>query len=127
MQGESVGLGDPFQSGVRPIEWADGANHEGLATLLRADGDPIRHGTTQKMRHGIGVFRRVEVQPGVVGILLQQALAFQAASHALANQLDQFFQLALGWRLNALKAGRTIVATHVDAVQEQDMEVDKVN
>jgi len=26
-----------------------------------------------------------------------------------------------------LKAGRTIVATHVDAVQEQDMEVDKVN
>ena len=27
-------------------------------------------------------------------------------------------------RLNALKAGRTIVATHVDAVQEQDMEVD---
>ena len=39
------------------------------------------------MRHGIGVFRRVEVQPGVVGILLQQALAFQAASHALANPL----------------------------------------
>ena len=55
-------------------------------------------------------------------ILLQQALAFQAASYTLANQLDQFFQLALGWRLNALKAGRMIVATHVDAVQEQDME-----
>ena len=30
-------------------------------------------------------------------------------------------------RLNTLKAVRTIVATHVDAVQEQDMEVDKVN
>ena len=27
-------------------------------------------------------------------------------------------------RLNALKPGRTIVATHVDALQEQDMELD---
>ena len=68
MQGESVGLGYPFQSGVRPIEWADGANHEGLASLLRANADTVGHGATQEMRHGIGVFRRVEVQPSVVGI-----------------------------------------------------------
>ena len=45
MQGKSIGLGDAFQSGIRPVEWAEGANHEGFATLLRADGDPIRHGT----------------------------------------------------------------------------------
>jgi len=95
--------------------------------LLRPDGDPVGDGAAEDMGHSIVVFRRVEVQPGVLGISLQQALAFQATSHALANQLDQLFQLALGWRLNTLKAVRTIVATHVDAVQEQDMEVDKVN
>jgi hypothetical protein len=46
VQGKSIGLGGAFQPGIRPVEWADGANHEGFATLLRADGDPIRHGTT---------------------------------------------------------------------------------
>jgi len=44
--------------------WSDGANHEALAPLLRADGDPVRHGTTQNQWHGVGVFRRVEIQPG---------------------------------------------------------------
>ena len=38
VQGKSIGLGDAFQPGIRPVEWADGANHEGFATLLRADG-----------------------------------------------------------------------------------------
>jgi hypothetical protein len=35
----------PLQSGVRPIQWTDGADHEGLATLLRADGDPVGLGS----------------------------------------------------------------------------------
>ena len=35
---KSVGIGDAFQSDIRPVQWADGANHEGFATLLRADG-----------------------------------------------------------------------------------------
>jgi len=75
-----VDIEDAFQSGIRPVEWADGANHEGFATLLRADGDPIRHGTTQKMRHGIRVFCGIEFQPGSLGVLLQQALSLQAAT-----------------------------------------------
>ena len=37
MQGEPVGLGDAFQSGIRSIQWPDGANHEGLAPLLRVN------------------------------------------------------------------------------------------
>ena len=55
MQGESVGLGDPFQSGVRPVEWADGANHEGLAPLLWADGDPVGDGTAEDLKRGIAL------------------------------------------------------------------------
>ena len=86
---EAIGLGDAFQSGIRPVEWADGANHEGLATLLRADGDPVGDGTAQKMRHGISLFGGVEFQPGAFGVLFQQALAFQAATYALADQLNQ--------------------------------------
>ena len=66
---------------------------------------------------------RVEFQPGALGVLLQQALAFQAATYALADQLNPVLQLVFVRCLDALKAGRTIVATHVDAVQKQDMEV----
>lgn len=52
------------------------------------------------------------------------AQSLETATHSFTDQLNQLFQHTLSWRLNALKAGRTIVATHVDAVQEQDMEVD---
>ena len=31
-----------LQSGIRLVQWRDGTNHEGLATLLRADGDALR-------------------------------------------------------------------------------------
>ena len=68
MQGEYLGLGYPLQSGIMSVQRTYGANHERFTSLLRADGDPVGHGATQELRHGIGVFRRVEVQPGVVGI-----------------------------------------------------------
>jgi len=89
VQGKSIGLGDAFQSGIRPVEWADGANHEGFATLLWADGDPIRHGTAQDMRHGIRLVCGIEFQPGALGVLLQRALSFQAATDTLADKLNQ--------------------------------------
>jgi len=47
MQGESIGLGYPFQSGVRAIQWTDEANHEGLVPLLRTDGDTVGHRTAE--------------------------------------------------------------------------------
>ena len=50
------------------MEWANGANHEGLATLLWADGDTVGHRTAQNMGHGISLFGGVEFQPGVLGI-----------------------------------------------------------
>ncbi len=81
-----------------------------------ADGDTVGHRTTQNLRHAIGVFGGVEFQPGALGVLCQQALALETAKPALPAQSLR--------RLNALKAGRTIVATPVDAVQKQDMEVD---
>ena len=116
MQGEPICLGHSLQSGVRPVQRADSANHEGLAPLLWADGDPVRDGTAEDLRHSIVVFSRVEIQPGALGVLFQQTLAFQAATYTLADQLNQLLQLVFVRCLDALKAGRTIVATHVDAV-----------
>jgi hypothetical protein len=101
----------------------------GIAGFIDLFRSPSRPGTNNAIpmkflvASRIRVFRRVEVQSGVLGILLLQALAFQAASHTLANQLDQLFQRALGWRLNALKGWRSIVVIHVDAIQEQDVEM----
>mgnify|MGYP006891288401 CR=1 FL=1 len=105
MKGEPVGLGHSLQSGIRSVQGADGANHEGLATLLRADGDPIRHGTTQKMRHGIRVVCGLQFQPGALGVLLQQAQPFQAATYPLADKLNQILQLVFNRRFEALKSG----------------------
>ena len=84
-----------------------------------ADGDTVRHRTAQNVGHGIGVFGGVGFQPGALGVLFQQALALETVT----DQLNQVFQLTIVRRLNALKAGRTIVATHVDAVEERGMEV----
>ena len=123
VQGEPICLGHSFQSGVRPVQRADSANHEGLAPLLWADGDPVGDGTAEDLRHSIVVFSRVEIQPRALRVLFQQTPALQAATCARADQLNQLLQLVLVRCRDALKAGRTIVATHVDAVQEQDMEV----
>jgi hypothetical protein len=38
----------------------DGADHEGLAPLLRADGDPVGHRAAQYLGHGIRVFGKIE-------------------------------------------------------------------
>ena len=103
VQGGAVGFGDTFQSGIRPVPLADGANHEGLATLLRADRDPIRHGTTQKVRHSIRVVCGLQFQPGALGVQFQQAVAFHAATYAWTGQLDQILQLVFVRRLDALK------------------------
>lgn len=73
--------------------------------------------------HGVGVFGRVKVQPCTLSILFQQALALEAAADASANQLNQLFQFAFVWRLDALKAGWAVVAIHIDAIQEQDVKV----
>jgi hypothetical protein len=63
----------------------------------------------------------------VVGVLFQQALALEAAADALADQLNQLLQLGFVWCLDALKSGWSIVAIHIDAIQEQDMKMYKVN
>jgi hypothetical protein len=73
--------------------------------------------------HGVGVFGRIKVQPGALGVLFQQALTLEAAADASANQLNQLFQLAFVWRLDALKSGWSVVAIYVDAIQEQDVKV----
>jgi hypothetical protein len=73
--------------------------------------------------HGVGVFGRIKVQPGALSILFQQALTLEAAADASANQLNQLFQFAFVWRLDALKSGWAVVAIYVDAIQEQDVKV----
>jgi len=46
------------------------------------------------MGHSIGVVWGFEFQLGALGILLQQAQPFQAATDALVDQLNQLLQLA---------------------------------
>ena len=69
---------------------------------------------------GIGILGGVEVQPGTLGVLFQQALAFKAAADTLADQLDQLLQLGFVRRLDATKSGWSIVAIHIDAIQKQE-------
>ena len=95
--------------------------------MLRANGDPVRHGTAQEIGHGIGVFGRVEVQPGALGVLYQQPLPFQAAADALADQVNQFLQFAFIRCLDAFKSGWAVVAIYIDAIQKQGVKVNKVN
>jgi hypothetical protein len=76
---------------------------------------------------GIRVVCGVEFQPGALGILLQHALALEATAYALADQLNQPLQLAFVRCLDAAKSGWSIVAIHIDAIQEQDMKMYKVN
>ncbi len=73
-------------------------------------------GPTPLYGHGIGILGGVEVQPSKLGVLFQQALAFEAAADALADQLNQLLQLAFVRCFDALKAGRSVVAMHIDAI-----------
>jgi hypothetical protein len=57
--------------------------------LARADGDPVGDGAAEYLGHGIGIFSGIEFQPGALGVPFQEALSFQAAADALANQLNQ--------------------------------------
>jgi hypothetical protein len=55
------------------------------------------------MRHGIRLVCGIEFQPGALGVLLQQALSFQAATDTLADKLNQILQLVFNRRLLANK------------------------
>jgi hypothetical protein len=72
--------------------------------LLRADGDPIGDGTAEDLGHSIVVFRRIEVQPGVLGILLQQILTLKAATYTLTDQLNQVLKLTFIRGFDALES-----------------------
>jgi hypothetical protein len=80
------------------------------ATLNRPFICPILN-----MGHGIGVFDEVEFHLGVLDILFQQALSFQAAPHSLTDQLNQFFLRALVRRLDAPESRLPAVAIDVYA------------
>ena len=123
MQREAIGLGHPLQSGIRFVKGTYGTNHERFTSLLWADGYAVGDGTAQDLWHGIGILGGVEVQPGTLGVLFQQALALEAAADALADQLNQLLQLAFVRCLDAAKSGWSIVAIHIDAIQKQDVEM----
>ena len=90
MEREHIDLSCPFQSRISSIQWLDGANHKGLATLLRGNGDAVGDGTAKYLGQspprfigcGICVFSRVEIQPGASGILSWLALLFKAAARS---------------------------------------------
>ena len=79
------------------------------------------------MRHGIRVVCGVEFQPGLLGILLQQAQPFQATACSLTNRLNQVLQFVFIRRSDALKPRGPVVTIDVYAIKKQDVEVNKVN
>ena len=95
----------------------------------------VGDGTTQDLWQGpprfigcgIGILSGVEVQPGALGVPFQQALALEAAPDAFADELNQLLQLGFVRCFDALKSGRSIVAIRIDAIQEKDVKVNKVN
>ena len=48
--------------------------------MLRTDVYPVGDRTAEDLCHGIGILGGVEIQPGALGVLFQQAQPFQAAS-----------------------------------------------
>ena len=91
--------------------------------MLRADSDPIGDGTDEDLGHRIVVFRRIDVQPGVLGILLQQTLTLKAATYTLTDQLNQVLKLTFIRCFDALKSRGPFVAIDVYAIQEQDVKM----
>ena len=67
-------------------------------------------GSTPLYGCGVGVFSRIEVQPGALSILFRQAPALEAATDALADHLNQGLQFAFVRCLDALKLGWSLVA-----------------
>ncbi len=118
MERETIGPGHPLQSRIRSVQRTDGADHESFTSLLWADGYAVGDGTAQNLRHGIGILGGVEVQPGLLGILLQQALAFQATPYPLTDPLHQILEFTFIRCPDALKPGWSVVAIYIDAIQE---------
>jgi hypothetical protein len=91
-------------------------------SIVILDLFPAKRGTSlpRFIGCGIGVFGRDEFQPGVLGVLFQQALALQAATYTLTDQLNRFNQLILGWSFDTLEPRGSTVAINVDAIQKQE-------
>jgi hypothetical protein len=73
------------------------------------------------MGHGVRVICGVEVQPGTLGILLQQAQPLQATAYTLTDQLNQGFQLTFVRCSDPLEPWGPVVAIDVHAIQKQDV------
>ena len=54
------------------------------------------------MRHGIRVVCGLQFQPGALGVLFQQSLAFQAAAYTLTDQLNQILEVRSGYVIACL-------------------------
>jgi hypothetical protein len=73
-----------------------------------------------KKRHGIRVVCGLQFQPGALGVLFEQALAFQAATYTLADRLNQLFELVFIRCLDALKPRWSVVAIDLSTKQSEN-------
>ena len=67
--------------------------------------------------------RTQRAEPGALGVLFEQALASQAATYTLTDQLSQILQLVLNRRFEALKSGGSVVVIDVNTIQKQDVKM----
>ena len=71
------------------------------------------------MGHGNWILCGIEFQPGILGILLQQAQPLQATTYSLTNRLDQILQFVFNRRFDALESRGPVVAD-VNTIQKQE-------
>ena len=100
-----------------PLEWADEANHKGLAPVLRADFNSVGDGAPESA-HSIGIFRGVQVWPDALVILFQQSRAFQIPANTVTNHMTEIFQFIFIRCLDVLKPRWSVVAPRVSAIKK---------
>ena len=120
VQGKSIGLGHPLQGGIRPVQWADGANHEGWNSIPQTRRLPCLISWVVLCPTVSPSARSRVAKPGALGVLFQQALSFQAATDTLADKLNQILQLVFVRRLDALKPRWSVVVIDVNTIKKQE-------
>ena len=91
---------------------------EDFTTLLRTHGNTVGNGMPAQLIHRVFIcaFQR---QIAVLGILFQQALAFQIPGQTVRDGVDELCKLVVRRCLNPAKSGCGTFVFHIDTIEKQ--------
>ena len=118
MEGESRELSDAGV--VRRRVGRDGAQGQGLAPGVGADGDAVVDGGAEELLETVVGF---EVEGGVLVVADQQSLPFEGADDAGGDGAQQALEFRLGRGGATVQAGPFLVEP-VDAIHQEHVQVD---